>query len=255
MQLSFRWLGTEHTMEMDRENRMSGIQAASVTMQDDPIGDVWGIKRILDLKTQIEHAGMSLEVIDRMPVHEHIKLGRADKDRYIENFRENIRRTVAAGVKCICYDFSPLCDQEPHYSQEQRKEFIRDYQAMGEGDLWNHWNYFMKRILPVAEECKVEMAMYPDDPKQMVLGLPYLFSEEETIVQMLKISENLCHGLAFCIGDLPQNLKENKSFCDAVSGRVHYVYLKSAEENRMLKNFCEHGFHGYVCTEEPLSFL
>ena len=53
---------------------------------------------------------MCLEVIESIPVHEDIKLGAGDRDRYIENYCENIRRVAEAGVKCICYNFMPVFD-------------------------------------------------------------------------------------------------------------------------------------------------
>ena len=45
-----------------------------------------------------------------MPVHEDIKLGKPTRDRYIENYCENIRRLAEAGIRCICYNFMPVFD-------------------------------------------------------------------------------------------------------------------------------------------------
>ncbi|HAY63874.1 MAG TPA: mannonate dehydratase, partial [Ruminococcaceae bacterium] len=42
--------------------------------------------------------------------HEDIKLGKPTRDRYIENYCENIRRLAEAGIRCICYNFMPVFD-------------------------------------------------------------------------------------------------------------------------------------------------
>ena len=49
---------------------------------------------------------LGFDVIESIPVHEDIKLGKAFRDKYIENYCENIRRAMEAGVKCICYNFT-----------------------------------------------------------------------------------------------------------------------------------------------------
>ena len=65
---------------------------------------------IRDRKKQTEDNGLQFEVIESVPVHEDIKLGKPTRDRYIENYCENIRRLAEAGIRCICYNFMPVFD-------------------------------------------------------------------------------------------------------------------------------------------------
>ena len=58
----------------------------------------------------MEDNGLQFEVIESVPVHEDIKLGKPTRDRYIENYCENIRRLAEAGIRCICYNFMPVFD-------------------------------------------------------------------------------------------------------------------------------------------------
>ena len=48
--------------------------------------------------------------------------------------------------------------------QDEVRELIRAYGELGEEGLWANIEYFLKRVIPVAEECDVVMALHPDDP-------------------------------------------------------------------------------------------
>ena len=86
---------------------MSGIVSA---VYDVPVGEVWPNESIAKMKEQANAHGLEFEVVESVPVHEDIKLGAPGCERYIENYKENIRRLAAAGVKCICYNFMPVFD-------------------------------------------------------------------------------------------------------------------------------------------------
>ena len=88
---------------------------------DVPVGEVWSRESIAKLKKQVEDAGLGFDVIESIPVHEDIKLGKASRDKYIENYCENIRRVAEAGVKCICYNFMPVFD----WTRTERQECVR----------------------------------------------------------------------------------------------------------------------------------
>ena len=77
---------------------------------DVPVGEVWSRESIAHLKKLVEENGLVFDVIESVPVHEDIKLGKSTRDHYIENYCENIRRLGEAGIRCICYNFMPVFD-------------------------------------------------------------------------------------------------------------------------------------------------
>ena len=70
----------------------------------------WPTERISALKEEVNAAGLEMEVIESVNVHEDIKLGLPGRDAYIDNYRETVRRLGQAGVKVICYNFMPVFD-------------------------------------------------------------------------------------------------------------------------------------------------
>jgi len=110
MKTSFRWFGADDVIPLGNIRQIPGVRQVVGALYDVPVGEVWPVEEINALKAQIETAGMHLEVIESVNVHDDIKIGRPTRDRYIENYIETIKRLGAAGVKVICYNFMPVFD-------------------------------------------------------------------------------------------------------------------------------------------------
>lgn len=108
--MTLRWFGDHDPVSLANIRQIPGVEGAVSSVYDIPIGEVWPLGRILALKEQIEHAGLSLEVIESVPVHEDIKLGRPSRDRYIENFAATLENLAEAGIYTVCYNFMPVFD-------------------------------------------------------------------------------------------------------------------------------------------------
>lgn len=79
-------------------------------MYDVPVGEVWPKEKIKTLKDEVESAGLTLEVIESVNIHDDIKIGLPSRDQYIENYKQTIRNLSEIGVKVICYNFMPIFD-------------------------------------------------------------------------------------------------------------------------------------------------
>ena len=110
MKLSFRWYGAEDKVTLEQIRQIPGMHSVVTAVYDVPPGEVWPKSSIQELKRSIEDANLHFEVVESIPVHEDIKLGKPERERYIENYCENIRRVAEASVKCICYNFMPVFD-------------------------------------------------------------------------------------------------------------------------------------------------
>ena len=110
MKLSFRWYGEDDKITLEQIRQIPGMEAIVTAVYDVPVGQVWSRESIARLKELAEQAGLKFDVIESVPVHEDIKLGKPSRDQYIENYCENIRRLAEAGIKCICYNFMPVFD-------------------------------------------------------------------------------------------------------------------------------------------------
>ena len=111
MQMTMRWFGDgKDTVTLEQIRQVPGVVGVVPALHTLPAGEVWPLDMILEMKREIESAGLTMECIESVNVHESIKLGDGDADKYIENYKECIRNLSKAGVKVICYNFMPVFD-------------------------------------------------------------------------------------------------------------------------------------------------
>ena len=268
MKLSFRWYGEDDPVTLRNIRQIPGMQSIVTAVYDVPVGEVWSRDSIARLKTLTEEAGLSFDVIESVPVHEDIKLGKPSRDWFIENYCENIRRLGEAGVQCVCYNFMPVFDwtrtQLDHmlpdgstslvyyaeqvdqvnplksdsdltlpgwdasYTREELRAIVSQYQEITEEDLWENLRYFLERVIPVAAEANINMAVHQDDPCWSIFGLPRILTGEQNLDRFLKLVDDPHNGLTLCCGSLgcsPKNDVPKLAAKYAGMGTVSYTHL------------------------------
>ncbi|GMA56514.1 hypothetical protein GCM10025858_10170 [Alicyclobacillus sacchari] len=110
MQMSFRWYGPDDPVTLRNIRQIPGVVGIVTSLYHLSAGEAWPEDEIRSLVRTVEAAGLRLTVIESVPVHEDIKLGRPTRDRYIANYQTTLRRLAAAGVRTVCYNFMPLFD-------------------------------------------------------------------------------------------------------------------------------------------------
>lgn len=111
MKMTFRWYGSKFDkITLDQIRQIPGVTGVITTLYDIPAGEVWPAERIRALKDEVEKSGLALEGIESVNVHEDIKLGTPEAERYIENYKQTLKNLGEAGIKLVCYNFMPVFD-------------------------------------------------------------------------------------------------------------------------------------------------
>lgn len=111
MRMTFRWFGEGNDpIPLAHIRQIPGTEGIVWALHDIPAGEEWPLDRIEEVKAQADAAGLHIEVVESVNVHEDIKLGLPSRDQYIENYKNTIRKLGSVGVKVICYNFMPVFD-------------------------------------------------------------------------------------------------------------------------------------------------
>jgi len=111
MKMSFRWFGTaDDPIPLSYIRQIPGVSQVVAALYDVPVGQAWPVDGIAAVKAEIEAAGLGMDVIESVNIHDDVKIGRPTRDEYIDNYITTIKRLGAAGVKVICYNFMPVLD-------------------------------------------------------------------------------------------------------------------------------------------------
>lgn len=240
MKMSFRWYGEDDPVTLRYISQIPGMRSIVSAVYEVKPGEVWSEESLAKMKALCEENGLIFDVVESIPVHEDIKLGRNNVDELLEVYCENIRRCAKYGVKCVTYNFMPVFDWtrtqldkeaadgstslvmyweqlkglnplvddihlpgwDASYTQDEVRELITAYGKLGEEGLWKNLEKFLQKVIPVAEECGVRMAIHPDDPPYPIFGLPRIITCEVNLDRLLKLYDSPANSLCLCTGSL-----------------------------------------------------
>lgn len=148
-----------------------------------------------------------------------------ERDRDIESIQTLIKNCAQAGLPSIKYNMSILgvlrTGRTPgrgdaSYSTWKLAEAhpVTPLTKAGRVDadmFWERINYFLDRVIPVANEYKIRMACHPQDPgvpPEGYEGVDRVLGTVDGLKKFVKIQESPYHGLNFCQGTVSEMLAD-----------------------------------------------
>jgi mannonate dehydratase len=224
----------------------------------------WDLERMSGVVTMLARHGLRVAALENFsPAHWcDILLDGPQKRQQMEGLKRLVRDAGRAGIPVIGYNFSiagvwgwkrrpvgrggavtaifDLTDEERNkpipdgmiWNMRYRdaKSDAAPVQVSHE-ELWQRLEWFLKELLPVAEEAGVKLAAHPDDPPvDMLRGTARLVNAHDKYDRLLSLADSPANALEFCVGSLQEmqggNIYETtRKFARA--GRIAYVHFRN----------------------------
>ncbi|MGV3650026.1 MAG: mannonate dehydratase [Devosia sp.] len=264
--------------EQARYVRQLGITDVNLNQHWQSIpGDVLGYDDLCRLKQKIERHGLSVPVLENVPLsfYDKIMLGKPGREAQMERLQQTIRNIGRAGIPIFGFHFMPTGvwrtnrplrgpndppDTEPFDYRRAAPDFgVPQYETprvarggaavstfdyglvadvppilgrvVSEEELWENFTWFIRHVMPVAEEVGLKISMHPDDPVvPMLAGMAHPFRSFEAFRRATEIANSPLFGVTFCLGNWTlMGMDEVRKGLDwfGPRGLIHYLHFQA----------------------------
>lgn len=220
---------------------------------------VWDYRSFVEMKSRFEDAGYTIAGVEcNPPIMQKVKLGLPDRDEAIAQVKEMLGNMGAVGIPIWCYNWmaqlswlrtsttsvtrgGALVTSYDHALMQDQP--LTEAGVVTEEQLWGNLAYFHERIVPVAEQARVKLAIHPDDPPvSPIRGIGRILTSVENFDRALSFVPSPYNGLTFCQGcfsemgvDIPAAVRHF-----AEMGQLHFAHFRSVKGTAAKFEECFH---------------
>ena len=193
----------------------------------------WTVDTLKALRERFDKHGINLEMI-HIPLGSQsasdngagaIFLGPSDEREWqLDRMCETVRMAAAAGLRGLNYTITILGHLRTatrygrggarlsSFEYDKLDQTLDEFEegAADEDEMWERIDYWLKRIIPVAEEYKVQMACHPSDPgigvRNTYRGVARVMGMVDGLKKLTELYDSPYNGLNFCLGCVAESL-------------------------------------------------
>jgi len=193
------------------------------------------------LKQRVDGVGLKLSIVEGYIPHDRIVHGTDGRDEQIEGVIDLVREMGRLGIEVCCYNWMPDDDwtrtdgEKPSRGGARVTAFdlkqVDQTKPVGPDtsaeQLWDNLEYFLKRIVPVAEAEGVKLAMHPDDPPLAHMrGQDRIIHNAAAFDRALSLVDSDANGMCFCQGTFAEMGEDIESSIAHFGNRINYVHFR-----------------------------
>lgn len=219
-----QWFSRNPSEATVRRWRQAGVTGALIT---DPPPLPWTVDVLLADKQRLESYGLHITAY-LISVADSIVRGTGGRDLAIEQMKESIIAAGQAGIPVVEYNFYVHRLREGYYEviDDERGgagytgfDYHREVDGVAVKDLppldgtplftydelWDNFEYFLRTVIPVAEQAGVRLAVHPNDPPAVISrGNPQILGSVADWKRMVDTVDSPSNGMTVHAGVTPE---------------------------------------------------
>ncbi len=110
------------------------------------------------------------------------------------------------------------------------KEHLKLYADIDQVGLKENLAYFLRGVIPAAEQAGIKMCIHPDDPPFPIMGLPRVVSTEQDLTDLVNYYPSPSNGITFCTGSLGARADNDlPGIVERLGGHIHFLHLRNVQ--------------------------
>lgn len=255
----------------------------------------WSVEALTRLRKHVESFGIALDAVPlpmssspiaKAELPEILLAKDPARDRALDEICSMIRNAGAAGIPMVKYNLTFLGVVRTErtigrggasyssfdYAAAKQEPPLTEAGEISAAVYWDRITYFLKRVVPVAEEAKVRIALHPQDPAMPETGFRGVHTVLGTVAGLQRFVETVpsaYHGLNFCQGTVSEMLpRPGEQIYDVIRwfgsrGKIFNVHFRNiaggflkfsetfpdngdVDMPRALRTYREVGFDGMI---------
>jgi mannonate dehydratase len=198
--------------------------------------DLWTVETLTRTREMCEEHGVALDFVVPSGIRSRDLVNEgAERDRAVEGMRRLVADCAEAGVPAVKYNLSFLSMQRTgtmpgrggsHYGTwrwadaKQKASELTEAGRIEADVFWERIDFFLRRVVPVADEHKIRIACHPHDPgvpPEGYRGVDRVLGTVEGLKKFVSMHESPYHGLNLCLGTTAEMLQDpNREIHDVI---------------------------------------
>jgi len=212
-----------------------------------------------DLRTLVERFRAGGQTVANLMIYgfPNTIYGRPGRDEEIEKVRASIQAAGKVGVPVVEYNFYAHRLTEGYYAQAGRGgagltaydyDRVKDLPPLPEegthtlDELWANITYFLKAVVPVAEEAGVRLALHPNDPPvPLARGSEQIMATLDGWKRLIEIVPSPANGITYDCGVTRELGEDPVAVCRYFGerDRINHVHYRNVRVRRPSIDYTE----------------
>lgn len=223
-----------------------GVRHGTIRLPEDEAFDVTSPAHLRTVTDRFRARGITPLIVEPLPnaLHDHIKLGDAQRDECIEKFIRLMKNLHGEGITTVCFNFMA------HYGWTRTandlperggakvtgfslSDFKPDDAALTQEKLWENFTYFVKAVVPYAEKYGIKLALHPDDPPLPKLGdVARIFTSLDAIQRGIHTVESPNLGVTFCQACYRLMGERLEEAIPALKDKIFFIHFRNVRGDK-----------------------